>query len=114
MIPGVFAPSVFVIALVTFVVWISLTTTDVVPREWYPTNTTDFVLSMMFAISVLVIACPCALGLATPTAVMVGTGVGAKLGILIKGGAALEIAHTVHAPGLRRLRAEAPELINKM
>mmetsp|Transcript_46822 Transcript_46822/g.102319 ORF Transcript_46822/g.102319 Transcript_46822/m.102319 type:complete len:1181 (-) Transcript_46822:118-3660(-) len=92
---GVFAPIVVSIALVTFVVWISLTMSGSVPEEWYPKNTTDFVVSMMFSIAVLVIACPCALGLATPTAVMVGTTVGAELGILIKGGAALEIAHSV-------------------
>lgn len=65
------------------------------PAEWLPENSNYFVFSLMFAISVVVIACPCALGLATPTAVMVATGVGANNGVLIKGGDALERAQKV-------------------
>lgn len=65
------------------------------PKEWLPENGNYFVFSLMFAISVVVIACPCALGLATPTAIMVATGVGAKNGVLIKGGDALERAQKI-------------------
>ena len=79
---GYFVPIVFGIALVTSLAWFI--------------SGQSTVFSLTIFISVLVIACPCALGLATPTAIMVGTGKGAEYGILIKGGEALESTHKIN------------------
>lgn len=84
-ISGIFVPIVVAIALVTFLVWYFLITPG------------DFASSLETAIAVLVIACPCALGLATPTSIMVGTGKGAENGILFKGGEHLETTHKINA-----------------
>lgn len=92
---AVFVPCVLCVAAVTFILWMSLSSTGVVPAAWIPQGSSPFLLSFLFAIAVLVIACPCALGLATPTAVMVGTGVGARHGVLIKGGSVLQTSHAV-------------------
>ena len=88
-IASIFAPCVMMLAVVTFACWaIFLDSSSGSVEERY-------VKALMSAISVVVVACPCALGLATPTAVMVGTGVGAVNGLLIKGGAVLESAFNV-------------------
>lgn len=83
LVAGVFVPIVVGIALVTFLIW------------YFAFG--NFAAGMVSAVAVLVIACPCALGLATPTAIMVGTGKGAENGILIKGGEHLEAAYKLNA-----------------
>ncbi|PNY08135.1 copper-transporting ATPase ran1-like protein, partial [Trifolium pratense] len=92
---SIFVPTVISLALLTFLSWYIAGSIGAYPDEWLPENGTHFVFALMFSISVVVIACPCALGLATPTAVMVATGVGANNGVLIKGGDALERAQMV-------------------
>lgn len=95
-ISAVFVPTVISIGLVTYMTWFALCSSRVVPEEWYEEHgETITTFSLKFAIACLVISCPCALGLATPTAVMVGTGVGAKVGVLLKGGEALEVGSNV-------------------
>ncbi|MCO5575990.1 hypothetical protein L7F22_029797 [Adiantum nelumboides] len=91
---SVFVPVVVSLAFVTWLSWYLAGKFGLYSVEFLPGNNL-FVFSLMFAISVLVIACPCALGLATPTAVMVATGVGASNGVLIKGGDALETAQNI-------------------
>ncbi|KAE9598705.1 putative cu(+) exporting ATPase [Lupinus albus] len=89
---SIFVPTVVSLALLTLLCWYIAGSIGAYPEEWLPENGNHFVFALMFSISVVVIACPCALGLATPTAVMVATGVGANHGVLIKGGDALERA----------------------
>ena len=78
---GVFVPAVLVIALITFIIWMALTG--------------DVNEALTAGVAVVVISCPCALGLATPVAIMVGTGKGAEMGVLFKSAEALETLHNV-------------------
>ncbi|QDZ18074.1 heavy metal transporting ATPase [Chloropicon primus] len=87
-----FVPIVVILAVTTFLSWYIAGRAGGYPSDWIPQGYTPFTFSLTFGISVVVVACPCALGLATPTAIMVGTGVGATNGVLIKGGDALEKA----------------------
>ena len=90
-IASVFVPVVVIFSFITFLAWLACCKLGVVPMVWYD-DENPVAFSLMFGIAALVISCPCALGLATPTAVMVGTGVGASHGILMKGGETLEVA----------------------
>ncbi|XRB07415.1 P-type Cu+ transporter [Pycnococcus provasolii] len=90
-----FVPAVVVTAIITFLVWWAAGAAGSYPSSWLPEGTSSFLFALLFGTAVMVVACPCALGLATPTAVMVGTGVGASRGILVKGGDALERASKV-------------------
>ncbi len=94
-ISAVFVPAVVGAAVLTFLVWLFVVPNFVGP-EFYAAAT-PFVRALLAGTAVVVVACPCALGLATPTAIMVGTGKGAENGILIKNGEALETAYKINA-----------------
>ncbi|MCE7742226.1 MAG: copper-translocating P-type ATPase [Candidatus Heimdallarchaeota archaeon] len=92
-----FVPAVLIIALITFAIWFTLLETGVIALANLPETiasgiSSTFLFAFLIGITVIVISCPCALGLATPTAIMVGTGLGASNGILIRSGDSLEIA----------------------
>lgn len=95
---GYFVPTVVSLAVITFITWAVLTfliNDESLPQMFHRHGATKLGVCLQICISVVVVACPCALGLATPTAIMVGTGMGAKNGILIKGGRALEVSRRV-------------------
>jgi Cu+-exporting ATPase len=94
---GYFVPIIITLAASTFIGWMVLSHILPNPPEIFLRDTSGgrLMICVKLCIAVIVFACPCALGLATPTAVMVGTGVGAEQGILVKGGAALETATRV-------------------
>jgi len=89
-ISGIFVPVVLVIAAFTFIGWAIIGHVNAA-------SSNPWIVAIVAAVAVLVVACPCALGLATPTAIMVGTGKGAEQGILIKGGESLERIQAVRA-----------------
>jgi Cu+-exporting ATPase len=91
---SIFTPIILLLSFLTFSVWMMLAHFHVIPVSWFKEEyNSPELFAMLFAISVVVVSCPCALGLATPTAIMVGTTVGAAHGILMKGGGAFETAH---------------------
>lgn len=95
---GYFVPIIIALGLFTFTGWMILSHILPHPPKIFviPSNGGKVMVCLKLCISVIVFACPCALGLSTPTAVMVGTGVGAEHGILVKGGAALEAATKIN------------------
>ena len=86
---GYFVPTVISLAVLTFLVWIAVSSVvndESLAKMFRRHGASKLAVCLQMCISVVVVACPCTLGLSTPTAIMVGTGVGAKNGILIKGG----------------------------
>lgn len=93
---GYFVPCVLVLGIFTFGTWMVVSHVISHPPPIFQGSEGSLMICLRLCISVIVVACPCALGLATPTAVMVATGIGAQNGVLIKGGAVLEAANTVN------------------
>lgn len=98
LVAGYFVPIILALGLLTFISWLILSHVLPHPPQVFleAESGGKFMVCLKLCISVIVFACPCALGLSTPTAVMVGTGVGAEQGILVKGGAALEAATKIN------------------
>jgi Cu+-exporting ATPase len=96
-IASIFVPTVLIIAALTFILWAVVGNTIGIPMSPTMGASNALITAIVAAVAVLVVACPCALGLATPTAIMVGTGKGAEQGILIKGGESLERLQAVQA-----------------
>jgi P-type Cu+ transporter len=94
-ISSIFVPVVLVIAALTFTAWAIVGNVSGTSTGGMMGASNPWIVAIVAAVAVLVVACPCALGLATPTAIMVGTGKGAEQGILIKGGESLERIHAV-------------------
>ncbi|KAH7890811.1 E1-E2 ATPase-domain-containing protein [Phlebopus sp. FC_14] len=95
---GLFVPVVLSLAVLTFIAWMIIANVvkeDSLPAMFRHHGASRLAVCLQMCISVVVVACPCALGLSTPTAIMVGTGIGAKNGILIKGGRALEASRYI-------------------
>ena len=96
-ISSIFVPVVLVIAALTFIGWVIIGNLTATNAAGMMGASNPWIIAIVAAVAVLVVACPCALGLATPTAIMVGTGKGAEQGILIKGGESLERIHAARA-----------------
>lgn len=92
----IFVPGILILSVLVFCYWLFIGY-FFIPESWIPSGLNVFSLALLFGASVTVVACPCALGLATPLAIMAGTGVGALNGVLIKGGHALELTQKTTA-----------------
>lgn len=89
-----FGPTIFAMSILVFLIWLILIKANKVPKEWY-SEVGEILFCILFSLSVLVISCPCALGLAIPTAIMVATNVGIKFGVLYKSSDVFEVSNEI-------------------